>query len=70
MHKASETSFPRLNLNIVKLFLEKGTDIKVKNNKDETPFDIAKKQSNKKLINLLQNRFIPFLQNPSLFVRA
>ena len=37
---------------MVKLLMEHGTNVEVKNNKGETTLDIAKKKSNKKMIEL------------------
>ena len=41
-------------LEVVKFLIKKGAKVEAKNNKNETPFYIAKKKSNKKLIELFE----------------
>ena len=41
-------------LKIPKLLVKKGVDIKAKNNKAETPFDIAKKRFNESFLGFLK----------------
>ena len=44
------------DIKVVKLLVEKGANIKAGNNKGETLLDIAKKKSNKKIIELFKNK--------------
>ena len=43
------------NLRVMEFLIEKGANTKVKNNADEIPFDIAKKKSDKELMELFKN---------------
>lgn len=54
LHKFLNNTSIAGDLKIAKLLIEKGADIEAKNNKDETPFDIARKRFNEKFLKFLK----------------